>query len=39
MVTKRERGGRDKLGIQDEQIHTTIYKIYILYIVDISAKQ
>ena len=26
MVTKGERG-RDKLGVWDQQIHTTIYKI------------
>ena len=28
MVTKGERVGRDKLGIQDEQIKTTIFKIH-----------
>ena len=28
MVTKEERGGeRDKLGVWDEQVQTTIYKI------------
>ena len=27
MVTKGERWGRDKLGIWEEHIHTTIYKI------------
>ena len=27
MVTKGESGGRDKLGVWDQQIHTTIYKI------------
>ena len=27
MVTKGERGGRDKLGVWDLQIHTIIYKI------------
>lgn len=27
MVTKGERAGRDKLGVCDEHIHTTIYKI------------
>ena len=27
MVTKGERGGRDKLGIWDYQMHTTINKI------------
>ena len=27
MVTKGEGGAGDKLGVWDEQIHTTIYKI------------
>ena len=27
MATKGERGGRDKLGVWDYHIHTTIYKI------------
>ena len=27
MITKGGRGRRDKLGVWDEQIHTTIYKI------------
>ena len=27
MVTKGESSGRDKLGVWDEQIHTTVYKI------------
>ena len=27
MVTKGERRGRDKLGVWDQQIHMTIYKI------------
>ena len=27
MVTKAERAGRDKLGVWDWQIQTTIYKI------------
>ena len=27
MVTKGERVGRDKLGVWDEQIQATIYKI------------
>ena len=27
MVTKGEREGRDKLGIWDKQIHTTVYEI------------
>ena len=27
MVTKGERGRRDKLGVWDSNIHTTIYKI------------
>ena len=27
MVTKGEEVGRDKLGIWDEKIHTTVYKI------------
>ena len=27
MVTKGERGWRDKLGVWDEHMHTTIYKI------------
>ena len=27
MVTKGERRGRDKLGVWEQQIHTTIYKI------------
>ena len=27
MLTKGERGGRDKLGAWDQQIQTTIYKI------------
>ena len=26
MVTKQEKKGRDKLGIRDYQIHTTMYK-------------
>ena len=26
-VTKGERGRRDKLGVWDEQIHTTIYTL------------
>lgn len=28
MVTKGEKQGEDKLGIWDQQIHTTIYKIH-----------
>ena len=27
MVTKGERRGRDKLGVWDQNIYTTIYKI------------
>ena len=27
MVTKGEKRGRDKLGVWDQQIHTTMYKI------------
>ena len=27
MVTKGEKGGGDKLGVWDQQIQTTIYKI------------
>ena len=27
MVTEGETGGRDKLGVGDQHIHTTIYKI------------
>ena len=27
MVTKGEKGGKDKLEIWNEQIHTTVYKI------------
>ena len=27
MVTRGERGGRDKVGFEDQQIHNTIYKI------------
>ena len=27
MVTKREKWGRNKLGLWDEQSHTTTYKI------------
>ena len=27
MVTKGERGGRNKLGVWHEHIHTSIYKI------------
>ena len=33
MVTKRERAGRDKLGVKDVQIHT-LY-LYLLYTVDL----
>ena len=28
MATKGERGGRDKLGVWDQQVQTTIYKIH-----------
>ena len=27
IITKRKKKGRDKLGVWNEQIHTTIYKI------------
>ena len=27
MVIKGESGGRDKLGVWDKHIHTTVYKI------------
>ena len=27
MVPRGERGGRDKVGFEDQQMHTTMYKI------------